>query len=300
MNISTKTSAEVTETTIKEVSTELNINKKHVKTHVKLDMGGKTILDEDGHSILANFGRYMEFLMCGTTPIAKPSFTLSRMGVVSRGTGGSAGKLVVTFPSYQYLASGPDLSKTISLYVPDYSNIHLIPIGVTSARTSSPYTVTCDFDISSTDYDGLIGESVICCAYYTVGFELRGPKNSTGICKDTLELLVGVNDAVVTIDDREFYNVPTNLLTPSGTSVTITSDSSTDETYLTASCSYTNSTDTPIVIREIGLKANVNYNNGANYNTSIGKYGLKLLIARDVIDEVTIPVGRPLNVTYTI
>ena len=63
MNISTKTSTEVTETIIKEVSTELNINKKHVKTHVKLDMDGKTILDEDGHSILANFGRYMEFLM---------------------------------------------------------------------------------------------------------------------------------------------------------------------------------------------------------------------------------------------
>ena len=28
--------------------------------------------------------------------------------------------------------------------------------------------------------------------------------------------------------------------------------------------------------------------------------GVKLLIARDVIDEVTIPVGRTLNVTYTI
>ncbi|MFA7538835.1 MAG: hypothetical protein WCY96_07770, partial [Candidatus Cloacimonadaceae bacterium] len=141
MNISTKTSTEVTETTIKEVSTELNINKKHVKTHVKLDVDGKTILDEDGHSILANFGRYMEFLMCGTTPIAKPSYTFSRMGVVSRGTGGSAGKLVVTLPSNQYLnVSG---SKTISLYVPDYPNIHLIPIGITSARTSSPYSVTC-------------------------------------------------------------------------------------------------------------------------------------------------------------
>ena len=301
MNISTKTSTEVTETTIKEVSTELNINKKHVKTHVKLDLGGKTILDEDGHSILANFGRYMEFLMCGTTPIAKPSYTLSRMGVVSRSTGG---KLVVTFPTTQYLGTGSD-PKTISLYVPDYPNIHLIPIGITTVSTSSPFPVTCDFDISSTDYDGLIGRSVNCCAYYTDGFKLIGLPNVNGIYRDILELLVGVNDAVVTIDDREFYNVPSDLLTPSETSVTITSDTSTDETYLTASCSYTNSTDAPIVIREIGLKANglsysINY--VYNYNTS-GEYmyhGLKLLIARDVIDEVTIPVGRTLNVTYTI
>mgnify|MGYP001225725037 CR=1 FL=1 len=151
MNISTKTSTEVTETTIKEVSTELNINKKHVKTHVKLDMDGKTILDEDGHSILANFGRYMEFLLGGTTPIAKPSFTLTRMGVVSRGTGSSAGKLVVTFPSFQNIWMGGSYpsSITISLYVPDYPNIHLIPIGVTSASNSSPYPITCNFDISS-------------------------------------------------------------------------------------------------------------------------------------------------------
>lgn len=301
MNISTKTSTEVTETTIKEVSTELNINKKHVKTHVKLDVDGKTILDEDGHSILANFGRYMEFLMCGTTPIAKPSFTFSRTGVVSRGTGGSAGKLVVTFPSTQYLEYYPELSKTISLYVPDYPNIHLIPIGITSASTYSPYTVTCDFDISSTDYDGLIGESVICCAYYTAGFKLKGRDGAPGIYKDSLSLLVGVNDAAVTIDDIAFHNVPSNLLTQSSTSTTITSDASTDETYLTASCSYTNATDAPVVIREIGLKANA-INPAGNYNTSgsYRYYGLKLLIARDVIDEVTIPVGRTLNVTYTI
>lgn len=293
MNISTKTSTEVTETIIKEVSTELNINKKHVKTHVKLDMDGKTILDEDGHSILANFGRYMEFLMCGTTPITKPSFTLTIMGVVSRGTGG---KLVVTFPSNQYLYC--DYPKTISLYAPDYPDIHLTPIGITSVSSSSPFTITCNFNISSTDYDGLIGKSVICCVYLTAGVKLIGPANDIGIYKDTLELFVGVNDAVVTIDDREFYNVPPNLLIPSSTAATITFDSSTDETYLTVSRSYTNSTSAPIVIREIGLKAIVNSGSG-NYQVNC-EYALKLLIARDVIDEVTIPVGRTLNVSYTI
>lgn len=304
MNISTKTSTEVTETTIKEVSTELNINKKHVKTHVKLDMDGKTILDEDGHSILANFGRYMEFLMAGTTPIAYPSFTLSRAGVVSRGTGSSAGLLVLTFPTRECIEIEPNRPKTISLYAPDYEEIHLTPIAIKTASSSSPYPITCYADISASIYDDLVGTSVICCIYYTNGIELRGRTTYPRTFKNALELLVGVNDAVVTIDDIAFHNVPTNLLTPSSTSVTISFDSSTDETYLNVSCSYTNSTDAPIVIREIGLKANapsVGYGYQIyNTNISSGEYALKLLIARDVIDEVTIPVGRTLNVTYTI
>jgi hypothetical protein len=85
--ISTKTNTKIKETVVKEVSAKMRINKRHVKTHVKIDMDGKTVWDEEGHSLVSNFGRYLEFLMCGASPEAYTHYNFASSGTVSRSNG---------------------------------------------------------------------------------------------------------------------------------------------------------------------------------------------------------------------
>lgn len=249
-------------------------------------MDGKTVWDEEGHSLVSNFGRYLEFLMCGTTPEALTHYSLPRTGTVSR----SSGKLRLTLAGSYSFSAGYD----ILIYAPDYPNLHLVNIPVVSYVTSSPYTITTGFDISGSEYDGLIGQVVSFSAQSQATHKFVGPSTTYAcLVSETAHLAVGINSAPVAMDDRHLF---APRLTGANTLVSFSSNPDVDESYLTFSTSFTNDTDAPIVIREVLLRTA----GGTTSNGSVALYAWCLLLARDVIDEITIPVGRTLTVTYTI
>lgn len=106
---------------------------------------------------------------------------------------------------------------------------------------------------------------------------------------------VGSGTTEPTVNDYSMENEITNLTldslvtTPNNTDLAVDYDNDYIVKYI---ATYTNNTDSPITVSELGA--------GFYYNYNSGRRLVDMIIAREVIEPVTIPVGATRTFTITI
>lgn len=124
-------------------------------------------------------------------------------------------------------------------------------------------------------------------AYKNINGETTGTTQSATNVRTNIEVRVGSGTTAPTVNDTYLESVITTLSKVSSTSSSAYTYG--DNYSLTATTTYENNTDSDVTVTELGMVAN-----------ATAAEGTQIMIAREVIDPVTIPVGGQKTFTLTI
>ena len=282
MSIKTESTNEI----IRKEFTE-TINKDSLKTHISIDLDDKNIMNEEGHSLVGNFinmlhgemGFKADNNLMQLIPLSMASTTASNFTSVSN----SGGKVLIIM-SGSVVNYGMDhfiirtITSTNRALAPFLNQI------LQGTRVSSTQILTqIDWDAA---YTGSAGKVIITKPErYNAA---NGTKNIG------LSLVVGTSNADTTIDSYYIYENQEAITNGTQSSGLVSTDNNLDVAYFPISRQFTNTSQSPVTINEIGLYAKVP---GA---TTLGGDPPYILIARDKLSSpVVIPAGSTVYATYT-
>lgn len=262
------------------------INKDSLKTHISIDLDGKNIVNEEGHSLVGAFINMLHALMGNKADNDLMEIVATIMGESSAGNftsvSNSGGFVRINLPQ-PYAVNGTDKVVIRQITSSNVTMAGFVDQVLPCTRGADSYGVLTQIPWDAA-YTGTTGKVLI--------MKPERFNRSSGTLL-SYALRVGTGTADTTIDD--YYIFDSNSLSKGTLSIgPVATDNNLDIAYLPFSRSFTNSSQTPITIGEIGIYARV------NGGTSLGGEDPYVLIARDKITPaIVLPAGSTVYATYT-